>query len=129
MTTETKDEKHAGAESYEYAPSLLPCPFCGGGATLHTDIEGCWNAVICNVCGIKGTGNRNQDYKAVEQWNTRARSELLDEVVVSLGDFLEIISEFLPLDRPALGDFRGKQDRYSKIVKAQSLLTRIKEPA
>lgn len=57
----------------EYTPNLLPCPFCGGEAKL-IEPDGIWYAVACTKCHIQGTGNRNQDYKAVNQWNTRAES-------------------------------------------------------
>ncbi len=62
---------------------LLPCPFCGDGASLVHDYQTGWHDVayvICTKCGIK-TQSYNFDYVkksvqiAVKQWNRRVQDD------------------------------------------------------
>lgn len=56
---------------------LLPCPFCGGGATIsHWDNSGKYTKVNCIRCGAN-TGKRLRSFDAVAAWNTRPQSTLL----------------------------------------------------
>ena len=48
---------------------LLPCPFCGGNATLWSD--GYMEYVKCDVCGAKGQSCYDPQL-AVRKWSTRA---------------------------------------------------------
>ena len=54
-------------EELEYEEKLLPCPFCGSGATLHSSCES-W--VECNICGTR-TKMCACDSGAIEKWNRR----------------------------------------------------------
>ena len=55
---------------------LLPCPFCGGEATLSDSIEDRFAEVHCIECGVK---INEKGYpalsKAIKQWNTRKTVE------------------------------------------------------
>ena len=57
---------------------LLPCPFCGGEASLHKT-EGCDYVICCTVCGGTVFDDMNwhiQSYdgekNVIQKWNTRA---------------------------------------------------------
>lgn len=49
------------------APSLLPCPFCGGINIIH-----CGHHMYCHACGADGPDADTQYvYEATEYWNRR----------------------------------------------------------
>lgn len=82
---------------------LLPCPFCGGKATMHDNDIGDYY-VECFVCGAETSDHRCEEPKhAAERWNRRtaltaqsANTLPLDEIPrgwelawISHGDFAE----------------------------------------
>lgn len=54
---------------------LLPCPFCGGKATVERSAE-CYEEyeVCCDECGAKAAWDNDKD-SAVKLWNTRIRND------------------------------------------------------
>lgn len=65
------------------APELLPCPFCGGEASLGTyETESLWSHNIvtrthvgCDECDYSFSTEPGYEVEAPERWNTRARAE------------------------------------------------------
>ena len=68
--------------------NLLPCPFCGGEAELHCDLD--IYAVICSKCGAWGATvddwheGDNAAKDAIAAWNRRA-----DAAPVVRGEWVE----------------------------------------
>lgn len=64
---------------------LLPCPFCGGAASLRTyETESLWSSnqvtytsVGCDECDCRFATESGFEVKAPEQWNTRAATSTL----------------------------------------------------
>lgn len=54
--------------------TLLPCPFCGGGAYVSELRDGMWRA-ICKSCNASGN-NYMTEAEAVNAWNTRTANRL-----------------------------------------------------
>lgn len=67
---------------------LKPCPFCGGEAELHCDLD--IYAVICSKCGAWGATvddwheGDNAAKDAIAAWNRRAQPE--NEPIVRCGE-------------------------------------------
>ena len=53
---------------------LLPCPFCGGEATLHNNFLTDKFKVWCNECDCR-TDVYSDKEEAIEKWNTRKTME------------------------------------------------------
>lgn len=110
------------------ANGLLPCPFCGGIAKLHNDWDGCWSIVQCTQCWIVGTGNRNKDYKAVDQWNTRHPDPSLLTALSMQREALEHAFEIIEaLDDDALGIGGYLRDGGTRWYVRAELLANIKQ--
>lgn len=61
--------------------ALLPCPLCGGGATIsHFDNSGKYTMVNCIVCGCN-TGKRLRSFDAVNRWQARALMAKFPQIV------------------------------------------------
>lgn len=65
-------------EELEYEEELLPCPFCGGEATINpiyndvpeTGLMVTLHHVRCPICDAR-TGDCDTEEKAIKQWNRR----------------------------------------------------------
>ena len=65
-------------EELEYKEELLPCPFCGGKATINpiyndvpeTGLMVTLHRVRCPICDAR-TGDCDTEEKAIKQWNRR----------------------------------------------------------
>lgn len=80
----------------EPTDALLPCPFCGGAASLHNDTDSpCWFVGCSNsACPIEPCHYADTEAEAIATWNHRtpqpthaqpvAREPLSDEEVDSL---------------------------------------------
>ena len=54
----------------EEKEELLPCPFCGGGATLKNSNGRVW--IECSVCHFRTTiSDSDSDSEVIEKWNRR----------------------------------------------------------
>lgn len=82
------------ADTTSAAPSLLPCPFCGGVPSIkHGKI---FNSIVCPPGPCKGTGlvfafdfGEEETSRAIAAWNRRvpqpvAREPLTDEQAMEL---------------------------------------------
>lgn len=50
---------------------MIPCPCCGGVATLHTMDMFASIYATCQTCGLRTSGYNSPD-TAIKYWNTRA---------------------------------------------------------
>lgn len=60
---------------------LLPCPFCGGKATLGRDILDphlCWQVVCANLDCAATIRRLPQQEMAIQLWNTRTQVAQID---------------------------------------------------
>lgn len=72
--------------------TLLPCPFCGGKATLGWESDAAAigrtkRRVFCGFCGIRTVAYEND---AIERWNTRTALQAAPEVV-TVEDIVEAL--------------------------------------
>ena len=49
---------------------LLPCPFCGGAASVRL-FYGCRYGVYCDCCDARVGGLYNERAEAIKAWNRR----------------------------------------------------------
>ena len=72
---------------------LLPCPFCGGEATLYEQILEGWFC-CCTKCGVRYV--RMTEAEAVESWNKRTPITK-DDILNSLDQTAEYLKT-IPID-------------------------------
>lgn len=72
---------------------LLPCPFCGRAPELRRDRDG-FSYVVCanDGCYIKTDGHLNYE-SAVNQWNTRKSTEIIEGIIEWLEKELRLANE------------------------------------
>lgn len=57
---------------------LLPCPFCGGPASVFAALWFGWYAQ-CRCCGAKQGRWQNEEIEAAQIWNRRVNPKPLNE--------------------------------------------------
>jgi len=94
---------------------LLPCPFCGGAALLHS-ISFATLIVFCSKCNAQ-TGEELGDFEAIAAWNRRASASVTQdrpsvELVEGNGHRFWMTQGFTHLTMP-LGTyiFAGRQEK------------------
>lgn len=59
--------------------TLLPCPFCGGEATVRS--SGYLYRAVCDTCGSEGS-YATKNIKAAKAWNTRAEYHGFEQAAI-----------------------------------------------